>query len=284
VKREIVDWLRGLFKISTRRGCRVVRFSHATYHYRYRKDPQTALRMRLRELAEVRRRFGSRRLYILLRREGWIVNHKRVERLYREEGLKLRLRFQKRKRAAYVRAPLSVPSEANRQWTMDFVADNLADGRKIRILTVVDKFTREAVLIETDYSLNGRKVAKALERVSKSRTLPEIITVDNGSEFTGKDLDNWAYWRKIKLDFIRPGKPVDNAYIESFNGRLRDECLNDQLFLSLQDAQEKLEAWRTDYNTCRPHSSLGDLTPEEFVTTWSEKRLAEANSLNFQLV
>jgi len=144
------------------------------------------------------------------------------------------------------------------------------------VLTVVDKFSRECVLMEADFSLTGRKVARALERVSRHRPLPDVITVDNGSEFAGKDMDNWAYWRRIKLDFIRPGKPIENAYIESFNGRLRDECLNDQIYETLDDAREKIEMWREDYNGCRPHSSLGDLTPSEYLKKWSEEGAAKA--------
>lgn len=200
------------------------------------------------------------------------MNHKRVYRLYHDEGLHLRMKWVKRKRASYLRVPLALPNRANEQWTMDFVMDQLLDGRKFRILTVVDKFSRECVLMEADFSLTGKKVAKALERAGQQRPLPEAITVDNGSEFSGKDLDNWAYWKRIKLDFIRPGKPVENAYIESFNGRLRDECLNDQIFMTLEDAREKLEAWRVDYNTCRPHGSLGNLTPKEFIQNRSDNQ------------
>ena len=146
------------------------------------------------------------------------------------------------------------------------------------MLTVVDKFSRECVLMETDFSLTGKKVARALEHVGQWRPLPQVITVDNGSEFVGKDLDNWTYWRGIKLDFIWPGKPVENAYIESFNGRLRDECLNDQVFTTLEDAQEKIETWRADYNDCRPHGSLGNLTPSEYIKNWSAKSAAEAEN------
>lgn len=200
----------------------------------------------------------------MLQREGWKINHKRVYRLYREEGLHLRIKY-RRKRASYVRVPLSAPNQANEQWTMDFVSDQLFDGRRFRVLTVVDKFTRECVLMKADFSLTGHKVARALEMAGKEHPLPSVITVDNGSEFVGKDIDNWAYWRGIKLDFIRPGKPMENAYIESFNGRLRDECLNDQIFISLQDAEDKLEKWRVDYNDCRPHGSLDNLTPNEFI-------------------
>lgn len=267
-------WLSEKFSVSQRRGCRLLKLHRATCWYKHRRDPQTALRMRLRELAESRRRFGYLRLYVMLRREGWKVNRKRVYRIYCEEGLKLRLKWPKRKRASYTRVPLESPTRPNEQWTMDFVSDNLFDGRKIRVLTVVDKFTRECVIMEVDHSLTGRKVSHALERVGKERDLPDSITVDNGSEFAGKEMDAWAYWRRVKLDFIRPGKPVENAYIESFNGRLRDEFLNAEVFASLQDAREKLENWRIDYNDCRPHGSLGHLTPSEFAQTWSEPKTA----------
>jgi putative transposase len=260
--------------VGQRRGCRLVKLQCSSFYYRHRKDPQDALRMRIREIAAVRRRFGYLRVHVMLLREGWKVNRKRVYRIYREEGLNLRLKSRRKKRASWTRVPLESPTKPNEQWTMDFVSDNLFDGRKIRALTVVDKFTRECVVIHAGHSLTGKQVAKALDRVSIGRDLPGSITVDNGSEFAGKDLDAWAYYRKIKLDFIRPGKPVENAYIESFNGRLRDECLNDEVFASLQEAQEKLEAWRVDYNTRRPHGSLGHLTPEEYAKTWSEKRPA----------
>jgi putative transposase len=258
---------------SARRSCRLIRVNHSTYYYRSLAKDLTALKMRLKELAETRRRFGYRRLHIMLQREGWKVNHKRIHRLYREAGLSLRIKKRK-KRASHLRVVLPSPTRPNERWSMDFVMDSLADGRKFRALTVVDVFSREVVLIEPDFSLTGKKVAEALEQVARHRPLPRFITVDNGSEFAGKDLDAWAYQKGIKLDFIRPGKPVENAYIESFNGRLRDECLNDQLFLSLEDARRKIETWRMDYNTHRPHSSLGNLTPGEFVKTWSDPRTA----------
>jgi len=219
----------------------------------------------------------------MLLREGWIVNAKRIYRLYREEGLNL-ARKTRRKRGSYVRVPVPAASGPNDHWSMDFVSDALHDGRRFRALTVVDNFTREAVLIEADFSLTGKKVARALEALSRSRQLPEVIRVDNGSEFAGKDLDAWAYWRRIKLDFIRPGKPVENAFIESFNGRLRDEALNDNVFLSLADAREKIESWRIDYNVRRPHSSLGNLTPEEFAREWVRKQGLGRGVLNLQVV
>lgn len=261
------------YGVSTRRSCRLIRINHATYYYRSLAKDLTALKMRLKELAETRRRFGYRRLHIMLQREGWKVNHKRIHRLYLEAGLSLRIKKRK-KRASHLRVVLPSPTRPSERWSMDFVMDSLADGRKFRALTVVDVFSREVVLIEPDFSLTGRKVAEALDRVARHRSLPQFITVDNGSEFAGKDLDAWAYQKGIKLDFIRPGKPVENAYIESFNGRLRDECLNDELFLSLEDAKKKIEAWRMDYNTHRPHSSLGNLTPGEFAKTWSDPRTA----------
>lgn len=255
----------------------------SVFYYQSRAKDLSALKLRLRDLAETRRRFGYRRLHVLLLREGWQVNHKRVYRLYRQLGLQWRTRW-RRKRGSYLRVPLPAPTRVNEQWSMDFVSDGLADGHRFRALTVVDNFSREAVLIEADFSLTGKKVARALERLSKQRPMPQVIRVDNGSEFSGKDLDAWAYWKKIKLDFIRPGKPIENAYIESFNGRLREECLNDQLFLSLEDAQRKLEAWRIDYNEARPHSSLGNRTPQEFVQMQSENRAAEEPILNPQTV
>lgn len=271
-KREFVEWLRENFRVSRRRACGLALLNRATYFYKHCKDPQTALRIRMRDIAAARRRFGHRRIYVMLRREGWKVNHKRVYRLYREEGLSLRLKGPKKKRASHLRVPLEAPGAPNEQWAMDFMVDELADGRRFRLLTVIDKFSRECVLIHADHGMTGKSVARLLEAHGQEHPLPSAITVDNGSEFAGKDLDNWAYWKRIKLDFIRPGKPNENGYIESFNGRIRDEFLNSEIFFSLQDARDKLEEWRTDYNSARPHGSLGDLTPEEFLSKWSENR------------
>jgi putative transposase len=235
--------------------------------------------MRLRDLAGARPRFGYRRLHVLLRREGWRVNHKRILRLYRLEGLQWRMR-PTRKRGSDVRVPLAAATRPHERWSMDFVADCFEDGRRFRILTAIDQFTREAVLIEADVALSGKKVVAALERVGTQRRLPEMITVDNGTEFAGKDLDAWAYCRKVKLDFIRPGKPTENAYIESFNGRLREECLNQELFKDLRDAQYKLEVWQKDYNEERPHSSLADQTPKEFI---AQQQTAEVQIVNLRM-
>jgi putative transposase len=205
-----------------------------------RKDPQESLRYRLRELA-VRVRFGYRRLTVLLKRGGWPVNAKRVYRIYREEGLMLRT--QKRKKAAEARAPLAAAMRPNQRWSMDFVSDRLADQGWFRVLTVVDQFTRECILLLADRPLTAAKVAAALDRVVAERGTPESITVDNGSEFASSLMDRWAHLKGMRLDFIRPGKPVENGFIESFNGRLRDELLNVSVFVSLSDAREELSRW-----------------------------------------
>lgn len=221
------------------------------------------LRERLRALAAERRRYGYRRLWVLLRREQFVVNHKRVYRLYREEGLLVRRRKRKRM-CGKSRVPLATAVQPKERWAMDFVADTLANGRRIRVLTVVDTFTRECLATEVDTSLPGMRVARVLDRLGSTEGLPARITVDNGPEFAGRTLDAWAYQHGVQLDFIAPGKPVQNAHIESFNGRLRDECLNEHWFSTLVEAQATIEAWRLDYNRLRPHSALHNQTPEEF--------------------
>lgn len=260
--RDIVE----SYRISFRRSCGLVELRRASWYYRSRAKDQTVLIMRLKELAITRIRFGYLRLHELLRREGWKVNHKRVYRLYCLLGLQVRIR-RKTKRASHVRVPLGAPETSNEHWSMDFVSDMLDNGRRFRALTVVDKFSRECPAVEADFSLTARKVILCLDRLKVTRGLPKVITVDNGSEFYSREMDSWAYRNGVQLDFIRPGKPVENAFIESFNGRLRDECLNVNLFFSLDDAREKIEAWRVDYNTLRPHSSIGNLAPEEYAKT-----------------
>jgi len=217
----------------------------------------------MREIAEQRRRFGSPRIVRMLHREGWADNHKRIERLYGEEGLSLRIRRRK-KHAASARVPLPIPTEANQAWSMDFVWDYLRDGRRIKMLTIVDDFTRECLAIEVSFGLNGKRVAQVLDRLIEMRGKVTGIRSDNGPEFAGNAMDGWAYAKGVRLDFIRPGKPNENAFIESFNGRLRDECLNDNQFVTLIEAQTIIETWRMDYNDVRPHSSLDGLTPTEF--------------------
>ena len=219
--------------------------------------------MRLRELAASRVRYGYRRLTVLLRREGWAVNAKRVYRLYCEEGLQVRT-AKRAKRAAYTRVPLPEAVRPNQRWSMDFVSDRFADGRWFRILTVLDQYTRECLCAYADRSQSGEKVVEQMKHLVKLRGTPESITTDNGSEFAGQAMDAWAHKAGVKLDFIRPGRPVQNGYIESFNGRLRDECLNGEIFFGLTDAREKLDRWKRDYNQKRPHTALADRTPEEF--------------------
>jgi putative transposase len=232
------------------------------------------VRARLQAHAAARSRFGYRRLHVLLEREGIRVNHKRVHRLYRAAGLQVRRRRRKRLTRGD-RVPLPLPSSRGERWSMDFTADTLADGRNFRTLNIVDDFTRECLAIEVDRSLPGLRVARVLERLAVTVGLPRAIVVDNGPEFAGRTLDAWAYAHDVTLRFIRPGKPVENAYVESFNGKFRDECLNEHWFVSLADAQLAIEAWRVDYNTVRPHSSLNGATPDQFarVTEGARRRV-----------
>ena len=220
----------------------------SSYNYQPVKKDERALIMRIRDLAAARVRYGYRRITVLLKREGWSVGKKRVYRIYKAEGLEVRTKKRK-KRAAQRRVSLPAASAAQERWSMDFMSDRLVNGRPFRILTVVDQYTRACPLLLADTSIGGRKVAAALMKAAAGIGLPQTITVDNGPEFAGKVLDAWAYGHGIELDFIRPGKPVENGYIESFNGRLRDELLNTELFCTLAEAKEKLEAWRLDYNT-----------------------------------
>jgi len=222
---------------------------------------------RIREIAEARVRYGVRRIYILLRREGWIVNHKRVHRLYVQGGLNLRAKRPHRRKAAAMRLDRPLLTAADQLWSMDFVSDALFDGRRFRALTIVDNFTRECLAIHVAQNLRGEDVVSSLENLRDTRALPPRIQADNGPEFISMALDRFAYEHGITLDYSRPGKPTDNPFIESFNGSLRDECLNTHWFLSLEDARDKIESWRCDYNHFRPHSSLSDSTPALFAET-----------------
>jgi putative transposase len=263
-RRAAVHRVRARYGLSERRACRLVGIGRSTLRYRGRsRADEEQLRRRLRELAAERPRFGYRRLHALLRREGIAVNHKRVERLYRAEGLAVRRRGRKRV-ARDGRGRAVLPGRPNQQWGVDFVSDALAWGRRIRLFTVVDVFTREALAIEVDTSLPGARVVRVLERLAAQRGAPGEIVLDNGPELAGKAVDQWAYERGVRLRFIEPGKPVQNAFVESFHGRLRDECLDRHWFLGLADARQTVEAWRVDYNRTRPHSALGYRTPEEF--------------------
>ena len=260
------------YQMSERHACRLLGLGRSTHRYRARKaEGDAALRTRLKELAAQRMRFGYRRLTAMLLREGMPANHKRVYRLYREEGLAMRIRQRRRIRwnGAVTRPAATKP---NQRWSMDFVSDCVSCGKVIRMLTLVDDCTRECPVIEVDTSLGGLRVGRVLDRMAIERGLPEAIVVDNGPEFRGRALAAWSEQRGVRLEFIQPGKPVQNAYIESFNGRLRDECLNPNWFTSLSDARRKIETWRRDYNEQRPHSSLNYLSPIEFARTATEMR------------
>ena len=264
------------FGLGQRRACRLTGLSRNTLRYKSKPDKDETVRKMLRELAQQRQRFGCRRLHVLLKREGLVINHKRTERLYKEEGLALRIRRRK-KMASWARVEISKAGRMNEQWAMDFMHDALGNGRKLRLLPIIDTYTKECMRIEVDTSIGGRRVAAILSEIGSVRGLPENIVVDHGPEFISNALDEWAYSREVKLHFIRPGKPVDNAFIESFNARFRDECLNVNWFMSIEHARRVIEAWRIDYNENRPHSSLKDMTPSEFVRQEEEKFLEFTN-------
>ena len=265
-RRRVVAKVRAAKGISERRAIRWTGFPRSTIRYRSVGPTQDELRARIRALALERPRWGYRRIHVLLRREGWTVNRKRVYRLYRDEGLGVR-RKGKRKRSQVPRierAPLGGPGE---RWSLDFVHDTLSSGRSLRCLTVMDEFSREALAIHVAHSIPSVRVIEVLERLRTERGLPKVLVTDNGSEFTSRAFDAWAYARGVKLHYIQPGKPTQNCFIESFNGPLRDECLNLHWFPALSHARRIIEGWRKDYNEARPHSSLGDLTPSEFIST-----------------
>jgi len=254
------------YRCSKRRAVHLIGLSRSYFYYQPHPRDDRAERARIREIAETRIRFGVWRIHTLMRREGWPINHKKTHRIYCEEGLNLRRRRPRRRVAAAHRMERPELSTINECWSMDFVADSLFNGNRIRALTVVDNFSRECLAITVDQTLRGADVVATMEHIKSIRGAPKRIQVDNGSEFISKALDLWAYENEVTLDFSRPGKPTDNPFIESFNGSFRDECLNLNWFLSLDDAQQKIEAWRIDYNEHRPHQSLNDRTPKEFVT------------------
>ena len=255
------------FAVSERRACELNSVDRSSYRYEPRQDRNTELREKLTELARQKPRFGYRRLGVLLERNGVTVNHKRLFHVYQAAGLRVRRR--EKKRLERGRAGMPLLSRPNQEWSLDFVSDALANGRAIRALTVLDDFTRESPAIEVDSSLSAPRVTRVLDSVIDERGAPESIRIDNGPEFTSRCFVAWAEGRKIRLTYIQPGKPAQNSFIESFNGRFRDECLNANWFENLADAQRKIEAWRVDYNQHRPHSSLAYRTPEEFARQWS---------------
>jgi putative transposase len=259
------------YQLSQRRACAVLAMPRSTHRYEGKRDPRDRLRGRLKELAGAEVHYGYRRLYVLPRREGWEVNKKRACRLYTEEGLTVRRKAPRRSVSSQVRSERPAVEGANQAWAMDFMSDTLSDGRKIRVLTVLDVFTREGLALRADFRFTADQVVAVLAGLAAERGAPRSIRVDNGPEFTGRSLDLWAYFNGVTLDFSRPGKPTDNAYIEAFNARVRQECLNRSRFLCLEDARAKIEAWRREYNEERPHGALGDLAPGEFAGTLARK-------------
>ncbi|RAM61156.1 transposase [Herbaspirillum rubrisubalbicans] len=266
-----MEELRNRYQASLTQTCALFKMSRSLYAYQSKARDATPLVMRIKEITATRVHYGYRRVHVMLKREGWPDNHKRVYRLYQAEGLSLRLKRPKRNKSARLRQPKQIATAINQIWSMDFVADALFDGRRLRALTVVDNYTRESLAIDVGQNLKGDDVVNTLNRIATYRGLPTTIKVDNGSEFISKVMDRWAYERGVELDFSRPGKPTDNAKVESFNGRFRQECLNAHWFLSLDDAKTKIEEWRQYYNEARPHSALQWATPSEFARQARER-------------
>jgi len=262
-RREAAAHLSQNYEVSQRRACRAIGVDRSTVRYRSRRPDDGPIRVRLRELAAIRRRFGYRRLDIMLRREGTSMNHKKLRRLYAEERLQVRRRGG-RKRALGTRAPMTLPQGPNQRWSLDFLSDAMTDGRRFRILAVVDDFTRECLCLVADTSLSGLRVARELDAVIAQRGRPNLCVSDNGTELTSMAILRWCQETSIEWHYIAPGKPTQNAFIESFNGRLRDELLNETLFVSIAHARIMLAAWLIDYNTVRPHSAIGNLPPADY--------------------
>jgi putative transposase len=260
-----VTWAMEEKSYSQRRACGLIGLHPKTYRYASRRSDDAELRARLKALAHERRRFGYRRLHILLKREGGVLNHKKLFRLYREERLTVRRRGG-RKRALGTRAPMTLPQGPNQRWSLDFVSDMLTDGRRFRVLVVVDDFTRECLALVVDTSLSGIRVARELDALVTARGRPLMIVSDNGTELTSRAILHWQEDHAVEWHYIAPGKPMQNGFVESLNGRFRDECLNEHLFRNYRHAREIIEEWRIDYNLNRPHTSLDGLTPNEFAT------------------
>jgi putative transposase len=260
-KRELVAQTCGEWNVSIRRACRVLEFDTSTYHYKSRRPGQAGIEQRMKDICATRVRYGYRRVHVQLRRDGWRINHKKSRRIYRELGLQLRNKTPKRRVKAKLRDDRKAASRPNETWAMDFVHDQLATGTKLRVLTIVDTFSRFSPAIVPRLSFRGADVVEELEKVCRVTGFPATIRVDQGTEFVSRDLDLWAYQRGVMLDFSRPGKPTDNAFIEAFNGRFRVECLNAHWFMNLADAREKMEDWRKYYNEERPHGAIGQKPP-----------------------
>jgi len=270
-KRKAVARLKDAFGMSERRACKAIGCCRMTVRYEATRPDDREVRERMKAIAQERRRFGYRRLLVMLKREGLVVNHKKLFRLYREEKLAVRRRGG-RKRAIGTRTPMLVPLRPDERWSLDFVSDQITDGRRLRILAVVDDCTRECLALVVDTSLSGMRVARELDRLVAGRGRPSMIVSDNGSEFTSNAILAWADHNKVEWHYIAPGKPMQNGFIESFNGRLRDELLNETLFTSLAQARVATALWRSDYNTARPHSQIAWQTPDEFASTFTSRR------------
>ncbi|WP_427926459.1 IS3 family transposase [Xanthomonas campestris] len=281
-RKTLVGHLVDRYRVGVRRACAVVKQSRSAFYYQPQDNDDAPLLQRIQEIAAVRVRYGFWRIFVLLRREGWKANHKRVYRLYCQAGLNLwrkrPLPRPRRRKAAAHRLERTVLTGPNQVWSMDFVADALFDGRRFRALTVVNNFTKESLVIEVNQNLKGEDVVAVMERLRHQRALPQRIQTDNGSEFISTVMDRWAYDNGVTMDYSRPGKPTDNPFIESFNGSFRDECLNTHWFLSLGDARQKIENWRVDYNHFRTHSSIGDVPPAEFAAQFTSPPKAEFSS------
>ena len=278
-ERRAVAHLMEAHGMSERRACKATGFCRMTMRYRATREDDASLRERMKAIAQERRRFGYRRLHVLLRREGFRVNHKRLFRLYREERLMVRRRGG-RKPAIGTRAPMMIPMRPDERWSLDFVADQMTDGRRFRMLAIVDDCTRECLALVADTSLSGVRVARELDKLLAERGRPKMIVSDNGSEFTSNAILGWADAARVEWHYIAPGKPMQNGFIESFNGRLRDELLNETLFSSLSQARAALARWQLDYNIARPHSKLGWQTPMAFASTFHLRRDQTLRTMN----
>ena len=262
-KRDAVAHACLVHGVSQRRACEALEVDRSSIRYRSTRPDDRELREAMKAVASQRRRFGYRRIHVMLQRQGIEMNLKKLRRLYGEEKLQVRRRGG-RKRALGTRRPIMVPDQPNQRWSLDFVSDAFTDGRRFRVLTVVDDYTRECLALVVDTSLGGARVVRELDALIDRRGRPRTIVSDNGTEFTSMAILRWSQDRQVDWHYIAPGKPMQNGFIESFNGSFRDECLNETLFSSLAEARERIGAWKEDYNSHRPHSSLGNLTPNEF--------------------
>ena len=270
-RRDAVAHLRSSLEVSERRACTILAADRSVIRYRARRPDDGALRIRLRELADQRRRFGYRRLHVLLRGEGWAMNRKKTQRLYREEGLAVRRR-RSRRRIAVARTPIPKPAGPNSRWSTDFVHDQLADGRRFRVLTIIDDGTKECLAAVPDTSLSGKRVVREMSALIAARGRPGTVVSDNGTEFTSAAVVAFAQAAGLDWRYIAPGKPTQNAFAESFQGRMRDECLNEHLFFSMNHARVVVAGWVEDFNTVRPHSAIGYMTPAAYAATLNPQR------------